>query len=247
MPVFQLSDKLIFPPVRLADKSGLLAIGGDLSPDRLVLAYQNGIFPWYGDDDPICWWSPDPRFVLFPRNFHMSDRFARFCRKSEWRVTINQNFTDVIQRCSSVLREEEGTWILPEMKAAYEALFHKKWVHSVEVWDNEDLVGGLYGVWIGSVFCGESMFHTVSEASKIALLALVVVCLENKVEVIDCQVPSQHLRRMGATDISRKDFISYLSLSDTDKGRYFRSTCDILSYHQTSPMDLWDRFQKETK
>ena len=248
MSVFQLPAELIFPPVHLADKSGLLAIGGDLSVDRLILAYQNGIFPWYGEEDPICWWSPHPRFVLFPNDLYISDRFARFCRKSRWTVTVDHSFNQVVQKCASVLRKEEGTWLLSDMQKAYQALFDRKWAHSIEVWDKDTLIGGLYGVWMGDVFCGESMFHTKSEASKIALLAVSVLSMATSIKLIDCQIPSGHLRRMGAKAISRKIFLSYLPSSQLDKKeRCFLFQYDKMRLDRTTPADLLEEFVKEKK
>lgn len=245
MPVFQLSEEILFPPPHLADESGLLAVGGDLCVDRLILAYQEGIFPWYGEEDPICWWSPNPRFVLFPKELHLTDRFVRFCKKSEWRVTLDQAFEHVIRNCSVTPRSEKGTWLLPEMCDAYRRLFTEKWAHSVEVWEGDQLIGGLYGVQMGSVFCGESMFHNVSDASKVALLALSVYANAIGVKVIDCQIPSDHLKRMGAKKLHRNAFLDYLPKSlNPIKANMRWDFQPIFSANSVTPLKLWNEFKQ---
>ncbi len=174
MPVFRLTHKLIFPPAHYADPDGLLAVGGDLSPERLLLAYQQGIFPWYSANTPILWWSPDPRLVLFPDELKVSKSLQRVLKKGVFKVTVDRAFLDVIKHCAAVKREYgEGTWIVPEMVEAYHLLHQFGFAHSVESWQEGQLVGGLYGVALGRVFFGESMFTEKSDASKVALVHLV--------------------------------------------------------------------------
>ena len=212
MPVFQLSDELIFPPPQLADRSGLLAVGGDLSPERLILAYQMGIFPWYNDDDPILWWSPSPRMILVPDEFHMSHRFRRTLKTNPFDVTVDTAFRKVIESCSVMPREgQDGTWILPDMIEAYCALHARGVVHSIECRQEGQLVGGLYGVSLGRCFFGESMFSKVPEASKVALAMLVAIARHHRFVLIDCQMNTPHLARMGAHEIRRKPFLTLLA------------------------------------
>ncbi|MFI5140660.1 MAG: leucyl/phenylalanyl-tRNA--protein transferase, partial [Sphingobacteriales bacterium] len=171
--IFRLDERLLFPDPDLAEPDGLLAVGGDLSVNRLLLAYQNGIFPWYSDDTPILWYSPHERFVLYPAELKISKSMNQVLRSNKFRVTVDQCFDEVIAACSAVLREgQDGTWITDDMKAAYLLLHQKGYAHSIEVWQQDNLVGGLYGVQIGGVFCGESMFSLVSNASKVALIHL---------------------------------------------------------------------------
>ena len=168
MPIFALSEEVVFPPPRLATREGLLAIGGDLSAERLLRAYRQGIFPWYSDDEPILWWSPDPRLVLYPREFHLSRSLERTIRRGDFSVTMDRAFERVIRECGRVRRETgEGTWIVAEMVEAYCGLHRAGFAHSVEVWQADDLAGGLYGVSLGRCFFGESMFTRVSNASKV--------------------------------------------------------------------------------
>ncbi|HJP63629.1 MAG TPA: leucyl/phenylalanyl-tRNA--protein transferase [Mucilaginibacter sp.] len=206
--VFRLDERLIFPDPSLAEDDGLLAVGGDLSVDRLLLAYQNGIFPWYNDDTPILWYSPHERFVLFPDELKISKSMRQLLRSQSFTVTYDRCFDKVIEACSAVERNgQDGTWITGDMKEAYIKLHQAAHAHSVEVWKDADLVGGLYGVQIGSVFCGESMFSRVSNASKIALISL---CQSGKYSLIDCQVYTEHLESMGARMIGRKEYMAML-------------------------------------
>nr|WP_067054483.1 leucyl/phenylalanyl-tRNA--protein transferase [Mucilaginibacter sp. L294] len=206
--IFRLDDRLLFPNPSLAEEDGLLAVGGDLSTERLLLAYQNGIFPWYSDDDPILWYSPHERFVLYTAELKVSKSMRQVLRSGKFTVTTNTCFDDVVAACSSVIREgQDGTWITDDMKAAYANLHHEGYAHSVEVWLDGKLVGGLYGVHAGDVFCGESMFSLVSNASKTALIWL---CNTGKYKLIDCQVYTEHLQSMGARMLPREEYIGIL-------------------------------------
>jgi len=206
--VFRLDERLIFPDPSLAEDDGLLAVGGDLSVDRLLLAYQNGIFPWYNGDTPILWYSPHERFVLFPDELKISKSMRQALRSERFTVTYDRCFDEVIEACSAVERNgQDGTWITDDMKEAYIKLHQAGHAHSVEVWKDGDLVGGLYGVQTGSVFCGESMFSRVSNASKIALISL---CQSGEYSLIDCQVYTEHLESMGARMIGRKEYMAML-------------------------------------
>ncbi len=212
MSVFRLGETLWFPSPEYADVDGLLAVDGDLLPDRLLLAYSMGIFPWYSEGLPILWWSPDPRLVLFPQEFHLSKRLDRLCKKKEFQVTLDQAFREVIQSCSQVHHETKaGTWIVPEMIEAYCELHELGYAHSVETWQDDKLVGGLYGVSLGRVFFGESMFHLVPNASKVAMAKLVEVLLARGFELIDCQVTTKHLISLGAREIRRSEFLRLLA------------------------------------
>lgn len=209
--MFLLSKDLVFPPVNLADKNGLLAIGGDLSAERLLLAYKSGIFPWYNIDEPIIWYSPDPRMVLFPKNLKISKSMKQIIRKNQFRATCNQNFSEVISNCKNSYREGQGgTWITDEMEQAYINLHYLGVAKSVEVWEGNELVGGLYGIDLGNVFCGESMFSKVSNASKFAFIYLVQKMEKEYYKLIDCQVYNEHLASLGADEISRETFLTYL-------------------------------------
>lgn len=202
-----------FPHPSTADAQGLLAIGGDLRVERLKDAYQRGIFPWYDASQPILWWSPDPRMVLFPENLKVSKSMRQLLRKEAFRVTFNQNFGEVISACASVKREGQGgTWITPEMKRAYHQLHNEGWAHSVEVWLDERLVGGLYGIYLREkrLFCGESMFAKVSNASKYGFIKLLDRLKDEQVRLIDCQVYTPHLESLGGEEISRNEFLEYL-------------------------------------
>ena len=205
--IFRLDKRVIFPEPSLAEEDGLLAVGGDLSTDRLLLAYHNGIFPWYNDDTPILWYSPHERFVLFPDELKIAKSMRQILRSGRFTVTYDQNFADVINACSTINRKDQpGTWIIADMKEAYNRLHKEGYAHSVEVWEDEKLVGGLYGVQVGEVFCGESMFSKVSNASKVALISL---CGANY-KLIDCQVYTEHLESLGAKMISRKEYLAIL-------------------------------------
>lgn len=204
-----LSEKLIFPSVDLANSEGLLAVGGDLSSERLLLAYGNGIFPWYNEGDPILWWSPNPRMVLFPNELYVSKSMQKLLEKEAFRVTYNTCFGEVIRNCAKIKRlGQEGTWINSEIIQAYQILHEMGIAQSVEVWQDEALVGGLYGVWVGKVFCGESMFSLVSNASKYGFITFVKTFSE--IKLIDCQVYSEHLASLGGREISRTEFLKIL-------------------------------------
>ncbi|MFP4389563.1 MAG: leucyl/phenylalanyl-tRNA--protein transferase [Desulfococcaceae bacterium] len=224
MPVFQLSHKIGFPPPHLAEREGLLAIGGDLSEERLLLAYRMGIFPWYSEDDPIIWWSPDPRLVLYPEEIRVSRRLARVIRQGGFRVTMDRAFGEVIRECARTRRESgEGTWLVDEMVAAYERLYRSGFAHSVECWQGDRLVGGLYGVSLGRAFFGESMFMRVSNASKVAFVSLAWQLRKWNFPLVDCQVKTDHLLRFGAREVRRRIFLEQLGRAlrfPTRRGRW---------------------------
>ncbi len=206
--VFRLSHALIFPDPSLAEEDGWLAVGGDLSAERLLLAYQNGIFPWYSAGDPICWYSPHERFVIYADGIHVSGSMERLLRSERYTVTEDRDFAGVIQQCSSVPRAgQDGTWITEEMIEAYLSLHARGIAHSVEIWEGERLVGGIYGVVIGRVFCGESMFSLAPSASKVALIHL---CRSGRYDLVDCQFHTPHLERMGGKFISRTELQRHL-------------------------------------
>jgi leucyl/phenylalanyl-tRNA---protein transferase len=201
-------DNIWFPDPALADDDGLLAVGGDLSVERLLLAYSHGIFPWFSDDTPILWYSPHDRFVLFPEKVKVSSSMKQVIRRRQFTVTSDRNFEEVIAACSEINRPgQPGTWITAEMKKAYIRLHEMGFAHSVEVWEKGNLVGGLYGVTINHVFCGESMFSRVSNASKMALITL---CRNASFRMIDCQMPTPHLESMGAEYITRDKYLEIL-------------------------------------
>jgi leucyl/phenylalanyl-tRNA---protein transferase len=206
-------DPDVFPPLELAldDPPGLLAGGGDLSVTRLVAAYRRGIFPWYSDGEPVLWWSPDPREVLFPAEIHVSRSLSKVLRGGRFRVTENENFFGVISACMGSRRGARGTWITDAMRSAYVELFEHGIAHSVEVWEGGELVGGLYGVRSDRVFCGESMFSKRDNASKVALVWLAEHCAGRGITLIDCQMPSAHLRSLGSRALSRARFVEYLA------------------------------------
>jgi len=208
--VFRLpEDEIVFPNPALADQDGLLAVGGDLSIERLLLAYHNGIFPWFSEDDPICWYSPHERCVIYPAEVKVSKSMGKVLKSGMFVVTFNRAFKEVIINCAKVGRKgQPGTWITKEMQDAYIRLHEQGYAKSVEVWKDNVLVGGLYGVEIGDVFCGESMFSLVSNASKTALVWL---CQTNKFKLIDCQLPNDHLMSLGAEMISREEYNEFLS------------------------------------
>lgn len=211
MPVYRLTKKISFPPSELADEDGLLAVGGDLSVERLLLAYSTGIFPWYSDGYPILWWSPDPRLVLFPENLKVSKTLRKTIQKGIYYVTTNKAFEDVIRNCATVKRKgEAGTWITQDMINAYVRLHEAGFAQSVEAWHGDELAGGLYGVMIGKAFFGESMFAKNTDASKVAFVVYASDLAEKGFKLIDCQVTSEHLKKFGATEISRADFIKRL-------------------------------------
>jgi leucyl/phenylalanyl-tRNA--protein transferase len=210
--MYLLSKELLFPPVHLANKDGLLAIGGDLSVERLILAYKSGIFPWFNQGEPIIWYSPNPRMVLFPSDLKISKSMKQVIRRGDFRVTFNQNFSEVISNCKHIYRSSDqgATWITDEMQQAYINLHNKGIAKSVEVWRENELVGGLYGIDLGTVFCGESMFSKVSNASKFAFIKLVQKLESEHYKLIDCQVYNNHLASLGADEISRDEFLTYL-------------------------------------
>jgi len=206
-------NELVFPHPSLADEDGLLAVGGDLSIDRLMLAYENGIFPWYNEDSPILWYAPLERFVLAAEKLKLSKSLKQVLKSKKFRVTFDQDFAAVIRNCAAMPRkDQDGTWIVADMQEAYIRLHQAGYAHSIEVWQEDVLVGGLYGVKVGKVFCGESMFSKVSNASKVAL-----VYLSNNfgLSLIDCQIPSEHLSKMGAELISQEDYLSILHTQET--------------------------------
>lgn len=208
-----LSNEIQFPEIETASDDGLLAIGGDLSEERLLLAYRSGIFPWYDEGQPILWWSPDPRMVLIPSKLKVSRSMKKELRANSFRITFNTCFTSVISNCSKMIRNgQAGTWITPEMEQAYIQLHQKGHATSVEVWKEEKLVGGLYGIDLPElkIFCGESMFSKESEASKIGLYFLVEKLKSKEYQLIDCQMYTEHLEKLGAEEIPRKVFSNYL-------------------------------------
>lgn len=212
--MYFLSKELFFPPVSLTNEEGILAIGGDLSPKRLLLAYKNGIFPWFEDDDPIIWWSPNPRMVLFLDELVISKSMRNILNRNIFKVTFNHNFRDVISNCQKIKRNgQNGTWITNDMIEAYCKLNEMGIAKSVEVWQNDQLVGGLYGIDLGHIFCGESMFSTVSNASKVAFISLVTQLKKENYNLLDCQVYNEHLESLGCREIDRDEFISILKCS----------------------------------
>ena len=210
--MYRLTDALLFPSPEQASAEGIVAVGGDLKPERVMLAYRKGIFPWFESDDFLLWWSPDPRMVLFPDRLKVSKSMRTVLRKKQFEVTFNKAFDQVVEACAKVKRfGQNGTWITPGLMEVYSTLHTQGHAHSVEVWEEGSLVGGLYGIDLGTVFCGESMFSKSSNASKVALIFLVKELKKNKYELIDCQVPTQHLASMGAEPISRTEFLTFLS------------------------------------
>lgn len=206
MPIFGLSDDLTFPHPSLAEEDGLLAVDGDLSPERLILAYRNGIFPWFSEDEPILWWSPNPRFILYPKDIKVSHSMKKLLKKNTYKISFDTCFRDVISNCSN-LRKESGTWITNDMIEAYCKLHELGYAHSVEAWYEGKLVGGLYGISIGKCFFGESMFSTMSNASKAAFITLCKKLEEKDYIMVDCQVYTEHLESLGAVNISREKFL----------------------------------------
>lgn len=209
-----LSKELYFPPVSHANSDGILALGGDLSPERLQLAYQSGIFPWFEKGQPIMWWSPNPRMVLFLEELIVSKSMRNILNRNIFKVTFNQNFRDVISTCQNIQRDgQNGTWITNDMIEAYCKLHELGIAKSVEVWKDNVLVGGLYGIDLGHVFCGESMFSTVSNASKVAFIALVNQLMAANYKLLDCQVYNPHLESLGCREIDREEFMKFLNVS----------------------------------
>jgi leucyl/phenylalanyl-tRNA--protein transferase len=211
MPIYRLIDDVIFPPPEAADRSGLLAVGGDLSSERLLEAYRLGIFPWYSDDEPILWWSPDPRLVLDLDDFKISRSLRKTLKKETFRVTFDQAFAEVVCACAAVPRDgQRGTWITNDMQEAYVKLHALGYAHSVEAWLADELAGGLYGVSLGKAFFGESMFHRRADASKVALAALVKHLKSWNFQFIDAQMTTAHLLRLGAKELPRRIFLKRL-------------------------------------
>lgn len=212
MVIYRLIKEPVFPHPDESEPDGLLAVGGDLSPERLLTAYSTGIFPWYDDQSPILWWSLDPRLILFPDNLHVSKRLKRRIKHDHYRVTLDENFELVIDHCAGKNRPgQNGTWIIPEMKEAYVKLFRLGFAHSVEVWEDSELVGGLYGVSLGRFFSGESMFFLKPDASKFGFSFLVRFLIHRDFGFIDCQQPTDHLKSLGAIELRRSQFLKILS------------------------------------
>ena len=210
MPLFALQQELVFPPVHLAEPDGLLAMGGDLSTERLILAYRSGIFPWYEGHVPL-WWCPDPRFVLFPEKTRISKSMQQLLKKEAFRFTVDTSFSSVIRACkTSSRKDQQGTWITDEVEAAYSLLHESGYAHSAEAWAGDRLAGGLYGVKMGKVFFGESMFSHISNASKFAFIRYVQLLQQEGIELIDCQVYTPHLESLGAEMIPREAFMEQL-------------------------------------
>jgi len=216
MPVFLLDDRdpyRGFPPPHLASESGLLAIGGNLTRKRLLSAYRSGIFPWYSENEPIMWWSPDPRLVLYPHELEVTKSLKRTIKRDEFEVTIDAAFGEVIDACAHIPRKDQGTWITPEMIEAYNDLHRAGFAHSVEAWHKGELAGGLYGISMGKCFFGESMFSRITNASKVAFVKLVVHLQALSFDIIDCQVKTRHLMQFGAREIPRKRFLNEIARS----------------------------------
>ncbi len=214
MPIFELNNDVVFPNPELADDNGIIAIGGDLEPGRLLQAYRMGIFPWFNENDPIVWWSPDPRMVMHPSELKVSHSMRKILRDNIFRVTFDQEFEAVIRNCREQKRPgQKGTWITDEMIKAYLQLHHLGYAHSVEVWKDNNLAGGLYGMSLGKMFAGESMFSKMSNASKTGFIILARKLESLGFEMIDCQMHTQHLASMGAKAISRKKYLRMLQES----------------------------------
>lgn len=214
--MYFVTDDLYFPPVEEASYEGIVAVGGDLSVERLLLAYKSGIFPWFEANEPVIWWSPPHRMVVNPHDYKVSKSLRNIINRRLFNVTFNQDFESVINMCQQIKRKaQHGTWITNEMKSAYINLHKIKKAHSVEVWQNQELVGGLYGVDLGHVFCGESMFSIVPNASKVAFVKLIAHLKEQHYRLLDCQVHNDHLEKLGAFEISRETFMKILTESSS--------------------------------
>jgi leucyl/phenylalanyl-tRNA--protein transferase len=227
------ADLFPSPGLALSEPNGLLAVGGDLSAERLIAAYRQGIFPWYNEGQPILWWSPNPRLVLFSEQLHISRSLRKRLRKGTYRVTLDQDFAGVIQACASPRRDGQGTWITSGMKTAYLRLHQMGIAHSVEAWEDKNLAGGLYGLSIGRIFFGESMFSRRSDASKVAFVYLCRQLQRWGFPLIDCQTHSEHLRRLGAQTISRSEFLHWLQElchSPSNDGLWHLDQ-DLLEFH----------------
>lgn len=209
--MYFLSKDLYFPPVSEASYEGILAVGGDLSTERLLLAYRNGIFPWFEEDEPILWWSPPQRMVVNPKEYKVTKSLRNILNRGIFEITFNQNFSEVIKHCQTIKRKgQRGTWITDSMYEAYLKLHQLGVAKSVEVWQNNELVGGLYGVDLGHVFCGESMFSKVPNASKVAFVSLIEKLKQENYLLLDCQVHNDHLEKLGAFEISRESYLKIL-------------------------------------
>ena len=209
--MYFLTKELYFPPVEAASYEGILAVGGDLSVERLLLAYNNGIFPWFNDDEPILWWVPPERMVVNPQDYKVSKSLRNIINRNSFEVTINKDFEAVIKNCQQINRKgQNGTWITNDIIDSYTKLHQLGKAMSFEVWQNKELVGGLYGIDLGHVFCGESMFSKVSNASKVAFVKLVEYLKTNNYKLLDCQVHNDHLEKLGAFEISRETFMMVL-------------------------------------
>ena len=220
MPVYLLTDNIVFPDPREAESSGLVAIGGDLSVERLLLAYRSGIFPWYSEGDPIMWFSPDPRLVFYFDSYNPSKSLMKVINSGKFQVRFDTNFDLVIKKCSEVRRKgQSGTWITKDMIDAYNCLHESGYAHSVETYLNGELAGGLYGVSLGSAFFGESMFHDKNNASKVAFHFLVQQCLDWNFDFIDSQIPTDHMKKLGAVEVSRDRFLTELGAALENKSR----------------------------
>ncbi|MCW8108662.1 leucyl/phenylalanyl-tRNA--protein transferase [Alteromonas ponticola] len=241
-----LHPKSPFPEVSTAldEPNGLLAFGGGLDVSRLFTAYSQGIFPWFSEEEPILWWSPDPRAIIYLNEFHISRSLRKLANKKRYQVTLNRNFKAVIAKCAEIPRhlpgstELSGTWITEDMVTAYRALHESGLAHSVEVWDEDQLVGGLYGVGIGKVFCGESMFHTRTDSSKLALMALVKHMQKFEMAFIDCQLPTPHLKSLGAKTVQRDQFIHSLHKNNAtvdEEGYLLDAYCDAWKAQEITP------------
>lgn len=216
MVIYRLINEPIFPSPDESEPDGLLAVGGDLSPERLLTAYSTGIFPWYDDQSPILWWSLDPRLILFFDDLHVSKRLRRRIKSGCYKVTLDEQFEMVVDNCAGKFRPgQKGTWILPEMKEAYVRLYRLGFAHSVEVWEGDELVGGLYGVSLGRFFSGESMFFFKPDASKFGFSFLVRFLAHRDFEFVDCQQPTDHLKSLGAVEVIRSDFLNMLKKAQT--------------------------------
>lgn len=214
MPIYQLSDTVSLPLPDLAEPDGLLAVGGDLSSERLILAYENGIFPWYNADQPILWWSPPKRMVLYPNELKVSKSFKKSIEKGGFQLSIDEHFKQTMELCGKTKRKgQDGTWVTPEMVEAYENLHQMGFAHSFEIWKSGELVGGLYGVSLGRAFFGESMFSRVTDASKVALYYLHSFAIEHRLHFIDCQLHTAHLESLGARELERKSYLQELDMA----------------------------------
>ena len=220
MPMYRLSAEHVFPPARRADYPGILAVGGDLHPDRVLLAYQSGIFPWYSEGQPLLWWSPDPRMVLEPAQLRVQRSLKKRVKRGDYTITFDTCFAEVLAACAEFPRpDQDGTWLTEDLQAAFTALHQRGYAHSVEAWQDGELVGGLYGIAIGAVFCGESMFARRSDASKVAFVHLVRQLDQWNFGLVDCQVHTPHLERFGAHEVPRSAFLRKLKKLSTAPAR----------------------------